>query len=256
MFTQTLVLVSLVIFWYMIALFIIALIRGDTSIADIAWGPGFLLAALVTLWWQQPHGLLPVLTTVLVAVWAVRLAVHVAMRNWGRQEDRRYAKWRRQWGEWFVPRTFVQVFLLQGILLVVVALPALWVNSFGGSVGWVAALGALVWLKGFFWESVGDYQLIRFLHHPADKGKLLQSGLWRYSRHPNYFGEVTQWWGIWLMALSVPGGWLTIFGPLLITFLILKVSGVPMLEERRKDDAQFKEYARKTHALIPWFPKK
>lgn len=256
MFTQTILLVALVIFWYMLLLFVTALIRRDNSIADIAWGPGFLLAVLAALWWQRPSGLLPVLVTVLVAVWAIRLAVHVAMRNWGRQEDWRYAKWRHDWGEWFVPRTFLQVFLLQGFLLIIVALPVLWINTFGGRIGWLAVLGALVWLKGFFWETVGDYQLIRFLKNPVNSGKLLQSGLWRYSRHPNYFGEVTQWWGIWLMALFVSGGWLTVFGPLLITFLIMKVSGVPLLEQWRKDEPAFKEYARRTNALIPWFPKK
>jgi steroid 5-alpha reductase family enzyme len=256
MFTQTLLLVSLVIFWFELALFVLAMVRQDNSIADIAWGPGLVAAGLVTLWWQQPGGLLPVLATALVAMWAARLAVHVAMRNWGRREDRRYATWRRDWGHWFVLRTFVQVFLLQGFLLIVVSLPLLWMNTFGGSVGWLAVLGTLVWLKGFIWESVADYQLVHFLKHDANKGKLLTSGLWHYSRHPNYFGEVTQWWGIWLMALSVSGGWLTVLGPLLITFLIANVSGIPMLEERRKDDAHFKEYARKTNALIPWFPKK
>lgn len=256
MFTQTILLVSLVVFWYMLLLFVAALIRRDNSVADIAWGPGFLLAALATLWWQRPSGLLSVLATVLVAIWAIRLAVHVAMRNAGRPEDWRYAQWRRNWGEWFVPRTFLQVFLLQGFLLVIVALPVLWINTFGGSVGWLSVVGAFVWLKGFLWESVGDHQLVRFLKNPANKGKLLRSGLWRYSRHPNYFGEVTQWWGIWLMALSVSGGWLTVFGPLLITFLIMKVSGVPLQEQRRKDDPEFKEYAQRTNALIPWFPRK
>ena len=256
MFTQTILLVSLVIFWYMFVLFITALIRRDNSVADIAWGPGFLLAALAPLWWHRPIGLLPVLATVLVAVWAMRLAVHVAMRNWGKQEDWRYAGWRRDWGQWFVPRTFLQVFLLQGFLLIIVALPVLWINTFGGGITWLAVLGAFVWLKGFLWETVGDYQLIRFLKNPAHKGKLLRSGLWRYSRHPNYFGEVTQWWGIWLMALSVSGGWFTIFGPLIITFLIMKVSGIPLLEERHKSKPEFREYKRRTSALIPWFPKK
>lgn len=249
-------LVSLVIFWYMLLLFITALIRRDNSIIDIAWGPGFVLAALATLWWQQPPGLLPVLATVLVAVWGIRLAVHIALRNWGRPEDWRYAKWRSEWGQWSVPRALVQVFLLQGFLLILISLPLLWINTFGGSVGWLAVFGAIVWLKGFLWETVADYQLIRFLKNPTNKGKILRTGAWRYSRHPNYFGEVTQWWGIWLMALTVAGAWFTVFGPLLITFLILKVSGVPLLEKRREEDPEFREYARHTSAFIPWFPRK
>lgn len=256
MFSQTILLVSLVIFWYMLVLFLVAIIRRDNSIADIAWGPGFLLSALAALWWSHPEGLLPVLATVLVAVWSIRLAVHVAMRNWGRQEDWRYAKWRRDWGQWFVPRTFLQVFLLQGFLLIIVALPLLWINTFGGVINGLVLVGSLVWLKGFLWETVGDYQLIQFLKNPSNEGKLLKSGLWRFSRHPNYFGEVTQWWGIWLMALAVPGGWVTVLGPLMITFLIMKVSGISVLEERRKGDSKFKAYARRTGALIPWFPKK
>lgn len=256
MFTQTLLLVSLVIFWYMLILFVVALVRRDNSVADVAWGPGILLATLAALWWQHPSGLLPVLTTVMVSVWALRLAAHILMRNWGRGEDWRYARWREQWGEWFVPRTFIQVFLQQGLLLIVVALPVLWINTFGGRVGWLAFFGALVWLKGFIWETIGDYQLTRFLAHPANVGKILRTGLWKYSRHPNYFGEVTQWWGLWLMALSVAGGWLTVLGPLLITFLITKVSGIPMLEQRRKSSTTFRTYAKRTSALIPWFPKK
>ena len=146
MFTQTLLLVSLVIFWYMLALFIVALIRRDNSVADVGWGIGFVLAAFATLWWQQPSGLLPVLATVLVSIWAARLSVHIMMRNWGRGEDWRYAQTRALWGQWFVLRSFVQVFLLQGFLLVVVSLPMLWMNTFGGHIGWIALVGALVWL--------------------------------------------------------------------------------------------------------------
>lgn len=256
MFLTTLVLVALVIYWYMVALFVSALIRRDNSIADIAWGPGFLLAALAAFWWHAPTGYLPMIATVLVAVWAVRLSVHILMRNWGRGEDWRYADWRTKWGRWFVLRSFVQVFLLQGLLLVIVSLPALWVNTFGGAFGWLAAAGVAVWLIGFFWETVGDYQLTRFLKDPSNRGRVMQSGVWAYSRHPNYFGEITQWWGMWLIALSVPGGWVTVLGPLTITFLITKVSGVPMLEAKQMQNPEFREYALRTPVLIPWFPKK
>lgn len=253
MFSSTLVLVALVIFWYMLALFCTALTRRDNSIVDVAWGPGFLLAALATLWWHSPGGYLPLVATVLVAVWALRLSVHILLRNWGRGEDWRYAAWRKQWGVWFVPRTFVQVFLLQGFLLIVVSLPVLWMNTFGGSLNWLVLVGALVWLKGFLWESVADYQLTRFLKDPRNHGHVMKSGAWKYSRHPNYFGEMTQWWGLWLMALSVPGGWMTIIGPLTITFLLTKVSGVPMLEAKQMQNPEFREYAKKTPAFIPWY---
>jgi steroid 5-alpha reductase family enzyme len=233
-----------------------ALSRRDNSIADVAWGPGFLIAALAVYWWQRPTGYLPLIATVLVAVWAFRLAVHILMRNWGRGEDWRYAEWRARWGRWFVLRSFLQVFVLQGALLIVVCLPVLWINTFGGGLGWLAGIGAFVWFVGFVFEAVGDYQLTRFLKDPRNHGHVMQSGLWKFTRHPNYFGEMAQWWGLWLMALSIPGGWLTVLGPLLITFLITKVSGVPLLEAKQMQNPEFREYAARTPVLIPWFPKK
>jgi len=252
MFSSTLVLAVLIVFWYMLALYLTALVRRDNSILDIAWGPGFLIIALATLWWHEPDGILPLIATVLVAVWALRLAVHILMRNWGRAEDWRYAELRRSQGRWWVLRIFVSVFLSQGLLIILISLPVLWMNTFGGGTGWLIWLGALVWLKGFIWETVGDYQLARFLKDPANHGHILTSGLWRYSRHPNYFGELLQWWGLWVMALSVPGGWLTILGPLTITFLLTKVSGVPMLESKQAASPEFRQYAKRTPALIPW----
>ena len=116
-------------------------------------------------------------------------------------------------------------------------------------------VGVLVWLVGFYFEAVGDAQLARFIKDPANKGKLMQSGLWAYTRHPNYFGEVTQWWGIWIIALSVSGGWLGIIGPITITFLILKVSGIPMLEKKMAENPEFTEYKKQTSMVIPWFKK-
>jgi steroid 5-alpha reductase family enzyme len=145
---------------------------------------------------------------------------------------------------------------LQGLLLLVVSLPVLCVNTFGGAISWLALVGALVWFKGFLWELLADYQLVRFQKNPANKGRVLTSGVWRYSRHPNYFGEMMLWWGMWLIALSLPGSWWTVLGPLTITFLILKVSGVPLLESKMMKNIGYRSYASKTSALIPWFPKK
>jgi steroid 5-alpha reductase family enzyme len=256
-FVRSLALAGLVVFWYMLALFVIALIRRDNSVADPAWGPGFLLATLAVLWYWEPAGLRPTLITVLVAVWALRLSLHVLLRNWGKGEDWRYARWRLVWGHWWVLRSFLQVFVLQGVLLLIVALPALWVNTYGGPrLGWLDAVGAGLWLAGFFFETVADYQLTRFMKDPANHGRIMQSGLWRYSRHPNYFGEVAQWWGLGLVALSVPGGWVALAGPLLITVLILKVSGIPLLERRLRSRPEFHEYAKRTSPFFPLPPKK
>jgi steroid 5-alpha reductase family enzyme len=256
-FLSSLALAGLVIFWYMLLLFVVALIRRDNSVADPAWGPGFLVAALAVLWFNQPEGLRPVLVTVLVAIWAVRLSLHVILRNWGRGEDWRYARWRLVWGRWWVLRSFVQVFLLQGALLLVVDAPVLFVNTHGGpALTWLDAAGGALWLIGFLFETVADAQLARFLKDPMNHGRVLRSGLWRYSRHPNYFGEVSQWWGLWLIALSVPGAWVTIVGPVAITLLILKVSGIPLLESRQSANPEFREYQKRTSAFFPWFPKK
>jgi steroid 5-alpha reductase family enzyme len=255
--TETLALSAFVLFWYMTLLFVIALVRRDNSIVDIAWGPGFLLVALVALWYHQPVGLRPVLITILVAVWAGRLCLHVLLRNWGRGEDWRYARWRLQWGHWWILGSFLQVFMLQGLLLLLVDLPVLYVNTYGGpSLTVLDAVGAGVWLVGFLFEVIADYQLMRFTKDPANHGRILQSGLWRYSRHPNYFGEVAQWWGIWLIALAVPGGWLTFIGPLTITLMILKVSGVPRTESRQIANPEFREYAKRTSPFLPMPPKK
>lgn len=255
MFSSTLIVASLVMLWYMLAFFVVAQAKRNNSIVDIAWGPGALLVALAALWWQRPSGMLPLLSTALVALWAVRLSVHIALRNWGRGEDWRYAAWRGAWGQWFVLRSFFSVFVLQGVLLLIVAVPVLWMNTFGGSVSWLVVVGAGVWVIGFFLEMIADHQLTHLKKDPAHQGAVLQSGLWKYSRHPNYFGEMLLWWGIWLMACSTAGGWLTILGPLTITFLLVRVSGVPMLEARLMQLPAFVDYAKRTSALIPWFPK-
>ncbi len=196
------------------------------------------------------------LVTLLVTVWGIRLAWHIHKRNRGKTEDYRYAEWRKTW-RWFYLRSYFQVYVLQGTLLFLVVFPVLLINQINGeSINTLDLIGLLVWLIGFFFESIGDAQLARFIKDPSNKGRVLQSGLWKFTRHPNYFGEVTQWWGIWILALSVPNGWIGIIGPLTITFLILKVSGIPMLEKKMIENPAFQEYAQKTSMFIPWFPKK
>jgi steroid 5-alpha reductase family enzyme len=236
--------------------FIAARIRGRNDIADVAWGLGFILVAVVSMIAGHVFSLRALLVSTLVLIWGLRLALHIHSRNRGKGEDPRYRKWREEWGKWFVLRSFLQVFMLQGILLLLVAVPIIFTNTAPATpLGWLDFLGLAVWLYGFCFEAVGDRQLLKFIRNPANKGTLMTSGLWRYSRHPNYFGEVTLWWGIWLMTLALPGGWLTIIGPLTITFLILKVSGIPMLEKPYEDRADFQEYKLRTSAFFPLPPK-
>jgi steroid 5-alpha reductase family enzyme len=255
---QDLAVAALAVLASMTVLFVVALFRKDNSIVDIAWGPGFVLIAGLTFFFWRGTTPREILVCALVAVWGVRLAVHVAFRNRGRGEDIRYAAWRRAWGRWFVPRSFLQVFLLQGFLMLVIALPVVLVNRPDAEAGLGAldALGAALWAAGFLFEAVGDHQLRVFKRDPANKGKIMDRGLWRLTRHPNYFGEALMWWGIIAIALAVPGGWRAVVSPLLITLLLLRVSGVTLLEKKYAGNPAYAEYIRRTSAFIPWFRRK
>jgi steroid 5-alpha reductase family enzyme len=245
------------LFAYMTAWFVLAAARRDNSLADVAWGGGFVLLAFLSLAMGRGWQPRPILVSSLVTVWGLRLALHVAARNRGRGEDFRYAAWRRQWGSSWWWRSYLQVFLLQGLILAVVASPVVLINLRStGPLGASDLAGALAWLAGFLCEAIADRQLLRFTRDPSNRGRILNRGLWRFSRHPNYFGEVLQWWGIWLLALAVPGGWATVIGPALITFLLLKVSGVPMLEKAFAGRPGFADYKRRTSVFIPWFPRR
>jgi steroid 5-alpha reductase family enzyme len=254
---RTLFLCGLTIWAYMSVWFVLALIRKDNSLADVAWGPGFILLAALTLWLRNETAARQLLVSGLVVLWGLRLAAHILSRNRKRGEDFRYADWRARWGRWFVPRSYLQVFMLQGFFLLVIGLPVILVNSCSQTdLGWLDLAGVLVWLAGFLLESVADRELSQFKGNPANKGKILTSGLWKYSRHPNYFGEAVMWWGIFLITLSLKGGWIGLVSPLLITVLLRYVSGVPLLEKRYRGNAEFREYARQTNAFLPWLPKK
>jgi len=248
---------ALAVFIYLTAVFALALLVRDNSIVDIAWGLGFILVALLTFVIGQEQGPRQILVTTLVTIWGSRLAVHIFSRKRGRGEDFRYAKWRREWGSWFVPRSFLQIFMLQGIFLLVISCGVMLVNASGPrALGALDLAGTAVWLVGFFFEAVGDAQLVKFKRDPDHKGRIMTSGLWRTTRHPNYFGEVVMWWGIFLIALSAPAGWTAVASPLLITFLLLRVSGVTMLEKQYAGNSEFAEYARRTSAFFPLPPKR
>lgn len=247
---------SLLLFSYMNLWFVISILRNRNDVADEAWGLGFVILAWSAMWLSGLNTTTSILVNCLVSVWGLRLAWHINKRHRGNPEDSRYQTWRREWSKWFYLRSYLQIFIFQGLLLYLVSLPVLIVNlnSTGGP-GLYAVLGALVWIFGFIFESISDKQLAEFIKNPANKGKIMQSGLWRYSRHPNYFGEVTQWWGIWLIALGVPNGWVGIIGPLTITILILKVSGIPLLEKKMEGRPEFENYKERTSKFIPLPPK-
>lgn len=247
---------GLLLFVYMNAWFVLSIFIKKNDVADIAWGLGFVVMAWGSFYLSMPESLVPVAVNLLVTIWGLRLALHIYSRNKGKPEDYRYATWRAEWGKWFYLRSYFQIYILQGFLLFLISLPVIFINTYfvDGS-EWLALIGVLIWGLGFYFESVGDAQLAKFIKDPANKGKLMQSGLWRYTRHPNYFGEVTQWWGIFMVALLVPSGWLSIIGPITITYLILKVSGIPMLEKKMEQNPEFAEYKKRTSAFIPLPPR-
>ncbi|MGC9362941.1 MAG: DUF1295 domain-containing protein [Fidelibacterota bacterium] len=241
---------------FMSLFFILAVIKKDNSIVDAGWGLGFVMITIIALLKGSWPGLRGIVY-LFVIIWGLRLSIHIYLRNRGRGEDFRYAKWRQEWGRWQLPRSYLQIFMLQGLLMLLIAYPVILISSVPREpLGTTGILGISVWLLGFYFEVVGDLQLRRFKKDPDNRGKIIQSGLWRYTRHPNYFGEVIMWWGIFLLALPVQSGWTAIISPLLITYFLLKVSGVPMLEKKYAGNVQFELYKQRTSAFFPWFPKK
>lgn len=248
---------GLIIFLYAVAWFSMALAKHRNDVADVAWGGGFVCAAITAYIIEGTNDARSLLVLALVTIWGLRLMLHIGWRNRGKTEDHRYKAWREEWGDSFLVRTFFQVFLLQGFLLLIISLPVTWsITNQGPPLNILDAFGFCIWLFGFLFEAIGDFQLLQFKSNPLNKGKIITSGLWRYTRHPNYFGEVTLWWGIFLVSLSVPGSLWTIIGPLTITYLILKVSGTPMLEKRFADHPEYADYIKNTSSFFPLFPKK
>ncbi len=260
--------VLVTLFIYMCIVFGIALVRKDNGTADIAYGWGFVLLAFLTFIVGIP-GLAGLLATLLATIWAARLSIRIHLRNRGKSEDFRYKSMREKWEKvshkTFLVNSLVQIFLLQGLIIFIVALPVTLLNIYGGGLGLsiVALVGLLIWIKGFVFEAVGDWQLAKFMANPANKGKIMDKGLWKFTRHPNYYGESLMWWGLAIMAFSaifVESGLvvslLPFIGPILITFLLLKVSGVPLLEAHFAGKPEWEVYKAKTSVFIPWFPKK
>jgi steroid 5-alpha reductase family enzyme len=242
----------------MTLLWVMSLLLKNSSIVDIFWGTGFVIFAWVA-FFLTPEGFMArkLLLTILVTIWGLRLSLYILARNWGKPEDFRYQAWRNQHGRKWWWYSFFQVFLLQGVLLTIVAAPLLaaQLSPTPARLGVLDFIALPLWAIGFFFEAVGDWQLKRFRSDPANKGRVLDRGVWRYTRHPNYFGDSAQWWAYYLIAASA-GGWWTIFSPILMTTLLLRVSGVSLLEKTLDSRPGYKEYSERTSEFIPWFPRK
>lgn len=242
--------VLMLVFW------VISLVRRDASIADIAWGLVFVVIAW-TSWVAGEQTEASLIAALAVTVWGSRLAIYIGVRNAGHGEDRRYQAMRERRPGTFWLWSLFGVFILQGLLALFVSLPVQSLGSVSDAVpGPVAWLGLAVFLVGLGFEAIGDAQLAAFKRDPANRGKVMDGGLWRYTRHPNYFGDALLWWGIWLIAIGSGAAWWTLIGPALMTFLLVRVSGVAMLESDMADRRPgYAEYIRRTSAFIPRPPR-
>jgi steroid 5-alpha reductase family enzyme len=240
----------------MILAWLLSLLVKDASIVDMIWGLGFVVVAWATYLQAAERGGRGLLLTVLVTVWGVRLSGYLIWRNLGKPEDFRYREMRARAPRWFWLVSLFQVFLLQGVLMWVISAPVVVAQLGGGDLYWLDYLGIALWAVGLFFESVGDIQLARFKSQPGSTGKVMDRGLWRYTRHPNYFGDFAVWWGHFLIA-AAGGAWWTVFSPVVMSVLLLRVSGVAMLERTiSKRRPEYEEYARRTNAFFPGPPKR
>ena len=239
-------------------LWLVSLAVRNSSIVDIWWGPAILIVGVSYYLIAVEPGSRARLTVALVGLWALRLAVHIGARNIGHGEDFRYAAWRKQYGAAWWYRSYFKVFLLQGVIAWIVAMPLFYAiaSDAPAALTLLDWAGVLLFAAGFLFEAIGDEQLRRFKANPANKGRVMNTGLWRYTRHPNYFGEAVLWWGLGLIGAATPLGWIGLIGPAVITFLLIRVSGVALLEKTLKSTkAGYAEYMSSTPAFWPGRPK-
>ena len=251
-------LIALLLWAFLTLIWAIAQIIKNNSIIDIVYGTTYILAVITSLFISQNFVSRTILISSLVIVWGARLSIYLLMRNWGKPEDYRYQEFRKNWGNHQMLFSYFKVFILQGAIVYAICFPVIYINltSTAEVIGIQEIIGLVIWIIGFYFESVGDAQLKSFKSKPENKGKVMNQGLWKYTRHPNYFGETTMWWGIYIIASADPQAIFTIFSPILITFLLLKVSGVTMLEKKYKGSPEYIDYQKRTSAFFPWKPKK
>jgi steroid 5-alpha reductase family enzyme len=249
--------IAFIIFTYMTFVFAFSQKMKRLDIVDIAWGGAFIVIALSSLFLGS-RGFPQYLVSGLVALWALRLSFYILRRfKRSKSEDPRYGEMRKQWRGSEAVNAYLRIFLVQGALALLISISVIMVNlSSETSVGPIAYTGIVVWIIGFLFESIGDSQLRTHLANSENRNKLMTSGLWHYTRHPNYFGEAMQWWGMFIIALGVPYGWMSIVGPLTITALLLFVSGVPLTEKRFEGRLGWDAYKKRTSVFLPLPPKK
>jgi steroid 5-alpha reductase family enzyme len=240
------------------SLWLLSVYIKDASIIDIFWGPGFVVANLVTLIALQAD---PVgrqwLVHALVTLWGLRLGLHLFVRNVGTGEDPRYQRWRANGGENWWLASYYRIYLFQGLIMLVVAAPVIVINAspVQRELWFLDYAGIAVWFAGFLFEVASDQQLVTFKRDPANTGRVLNSGPWRYSLHPNYFGDALQWWGIWLIVASAPAGIYTIFGPIVMTCVFVFISNGVLERVLTRSKPEYEEHIRKTSHFVPLPPR-
>lgn len=249
---NSIICISLVALTYITIIFGVAMHKKRLDIVDVAWSGTFIVVAALS-WILGSKGALQNLVTLLVIVWGIRLGLHILKRLRGsKYEDPRYQELRDKWRGSAPLNAYLRIFLTQGVLALIISTPVIITNlSEYSALGSVSDAGLLIWIIGFLFESIGDAQLARHLSDSKNKGKIMTTGLWKYTRHPNYFGEAAQWWGIFIIGLSTPLGWVGVIGPILITSLLLFISGVPLTEKRFEGRPGWREYKESTSMFIP-----
>ncbi|MBU1145537.1 MAG: DUF1295 domain-containing protein [Firmicutes bacterium] len=253
--------VFLIVVLYFSVFFIIAQKHNNNSIVDIGWGLGFVVISLysfIYVIFTSNLTLLQVVISLLITLWGLRLFLYISIRNFKKPEDFRYVEMRKKWED-KSPRlqAFFKVFMSQAFFMMIIAFPiyAAYTSKTTVHLTWII-VGGVLFLIGLLFEGIGDYQLRHFLSKPENKGHIMTSGLWKFTRHPNYFGETLIWWSLWVMVLSTTLGIIAIVSPLLISYLLLFVSGIPLLEKKYQNNPEFQEYAKKTSPFFPIPPKK
>lgn len=250
---------AVVILSWMLLFWLLSIGLRNVAIVDIAWGLGFVLVAITSQLCSASDGINHWLLPVLVGLWGCRLGLYLAWRNLGKPEDKRYRVMRDLRGPAFVYSSLWVVFLPQGALILLISLP-IQAGIQEANITWhpLHIPGITLWTTGLLFEAVSDYQLARFLADPGSKGQVMNRGLWYYTRHPNYFGDFLVWWGIYCVALAgtTEHIWWTIIGPLVMSFLLMRVSGVPLLEQTLKTTRPgYADYILRTNSFFPWWPK-
>lgn len=248
---------GIILFVYLSGMIIAACYKKDTSIANFTWGGGVLIVTLYTFFRISNFLLRQIIVTTMICLWSIRLIAYVYTRYTGK--DPRFVSWKWEGFKALIINSF-WVFG-QIIMIAIMSNPVITINQYSNmpealSLSFFDTIGIIIWILGYCYESISDYQLSQFMKNPKNKGHVMQSGLWHYSRHPNYFGESVMWWGIYCMSLSVPYAWMTILAPVTITFLLVYVTGIPLLENSMANNSEYQEYKQHTSKFIPWFVKK